>query len=109
MVRQVFTLRDLKSDFGSPFCCVNANIARRELSQVVNSEKHSPISQFPEDYDMYQIGEFNTESGELTAIDKKFICNGLEVKQAWKEVKDEKTVSSPGQFQSGKNTATHVK
>ena len=50
-----------------PFTVPNFVTATRELDRVVNSGK-GDFSDFPEDFALYHIGDFNELTGEFTPI-----------------------------------------
>lgn len=60
----VYSYRDLKVGFGQPVVDMNDQSAIRGFSFAVN--QNSNIMNFsPKDYDLYRIGEFDSEKGIL--------------------------------------------
>ena len=73
----MFAYRDNKaSSFTPPFVCVNVAVAKRDFDYRLNNDKSMGFS--PSDYDLYQLGYFNSTTGEIKAILPEFIVNGGE-------------------------------
>lgn len=50
--------------FDAPFSCRHKNEAIREW-HIVASDRNTKFGKNPEDFDLYEIGTFNEETGEL--------------------------------------------
>ena len=73
----LYSVRDSKADsFGVPFTAVNDNVASRMFEQLANDEA-STIYNYPEDYNLYKIGSFNTTHGELNPQKPEHVISGL--------------------------------
>ena len=69
MVLKTFTIRDSKGEFYSPpFFQKTHGEAERSFKQLVQ-DKQSQVSKFPEDYDLYYIGEFDDNTGKMVVTD----------------------------------------
>lgn len=69
MQQKVYTIRDSKGEFyGAPFTKQTHGEAERTFHQLKKDDK-TPIFQYPEDFDLYYIGEFDNLTGKLTGID----------------------------------------
>lgn len=65
MIIRVYAMYDQAAkSFGAPMVFVNDEVARRGVLEVVRGD--GQISKFPGDFDMYCIGELDTDTGELT-------------------------------------------
>lgn len=74
----IYSYRDKKVGFMPPQCEQSEQAAVRGFSYGVNG--NSGIMNFaPADYDLYKVGEFDTESGQVTACLPEFIVNGASV------------------------------
>lgn len=61
-----FALKDIKSSaFLSPFKSSNRFTAIRELTNVVNDNKQGMLNHFPEDFQLFQVAEFDTNTGKF--------------------------------------------
>lgn len=66
---KVYSIRDAKGDFfGNPFFKRSHGEAERDFHLACNDEK-SMLSKFPEDYDLYYLGEFEDKSGKFKPLD----------------------------------------
>lgn len=74
----IFALKDTKLGFMSPFTFQNVELAKRYFINCIKSSDKSLISINPEDFELYQIGEYNLSSGEVMS-DVKFIMAGIDV------------------------------
>lgn len=69
MILKIFSIRDAKGEFfGTPFFQGTTGEAERSFRAAVNDSK-TTISQFPEDYDLYYLGEFDNSTGKFNALD----------------------------------------
>lgn len=64
----VFAYRDNKVAFMTPFIDQNDESAIRGFSYAINSEK-GVMNFAPSDYDLYKLGEFDTDTGKLIPLD----------------------------------------
>lgn len=76
----MYAVRDAKAlAFMQPFFSVQSGSAIRAFDDAVNDGK-SPFFFHPEDYILYELGEFDDQSGALTAIEPiKMLVVGLDV------------------------------
>lgn len=65
MKRYVFSVRDRASDtYGSPFLTVARGQAIRSFSDEVNrKDEGNQLFRHPEDFDLYELGEFDDSTG----------------------------------------------
>lgn len=62
---KVYALRDVKADAFGPLMTVETKgLALRALADAVQNPQ-SRISQYPEDFMLYELGEYDPNSGEL--------------------------------------------
>lgn len=67
MIYGVFSIRDTLNGFMSPIVEMNRNVAKRNFSYAVNNNDLMGFS--PKDYDLYQVGEFDSEKGTINAFE----------------------------------------
>lgn len=68
MIQKVFAIRDSKAmAFLQPFYSISTGAAVRAFSDAVN-EKGSNFAKHPEDYLLFEIGEFDDNTGDFTRI-----------------------------------------
>lgn len=83
MTLKVFAIRDSKGEFFTPpFYKKTAGEAERDFHQLVN-DANSMVHKYPEDYDLYYIGEFNDQDGKIKSLDSpSHICKAVNLKKA---------------------------
>ena len=62
----IYSYRDSKVGFGTPLCDMNDQSAIRGFAYAINSG-NGVMSFSPKDYDLYKIGEFDTDKGIIIA------------------------------------------
>lgn len=69
MVLKMYSVRDAKGEiFHPPHYLRSHGEAERTFHQLVKDEK-SMISKFPEDYDLYYLGDYDDNTGKITPLD----------------------------------------
>lgn len=69
MILKSFTIRDSKTQFfGQPWFMRSHGEAERTFAKLAKDPK-SDISNFPEDYDLYHLGEFDDQTGKFELLD----------------------------------------
>nr|QJB20854.1 MAG: nonstructural protein [Microvirus sp.] len=67
MIHKLYSVRDSKAEyFEGIFPAKTHGEAERGFTTAVNDPK-STISKFPEDYDLYYLGEFDDHTGKISA------------------------------------------
>ncbi len=64
MIMKIFTIKDKKSTYGQLFTELNQLVALRNFNEVCN-DVNTMIYKHPEDYALYEIGEYDNETGEI--------------------------------------------
>jgi len=73
----VFSIFDSKAmAFLQPFFCVNAAVAVRTVERAVN-DPNTDFHRFATDYELYQLGTFDSFDGKLAAVDPKIHITAL--------------------------------
>lgn len=89
MIYKLFVLKDKKSGYfdSQVHSFVNSNVAKRWLYQLLHDcmdsdvGRNSAIAAYPEDFELYCIGEFDSSSGEINFFNPEFIVSCLDVKE----------------------------
>lgn len=69
MVRKMFSVRDQKSElFNVPFFKSTHGEAERDFRTLCQDEK-SVVARYPEDFDLYYLGEYDDNSGKFQPVD----------------------------------------
>lgn len=79
---KMFTVKDIKGDiYMQPFFVRTTALAIREIEQATNNPE-SIFNKYPEDYSLYEIGEFDQETAEVNLHDDLVkLCNCSELKK----------------------------
>lgn len=82
MILKAFTIRDSKAEyFHPPFFQKTHGEAERSFKQLANDQK-STIWQFPEDYDLYFLGEYDDQTGKWSSPDSpQHVIKAVQLKE----------------------------
>lgn len=77
---QVFSIRDAKSDYFAPVVHTSNATAIRWFDSTVNTPG-TMVHDFPSDFDLYNIGEFDSLSGSIiqNKSGPEFVIRALDV------------------------------
>lgn len=79
MKHRIYTIRDAKTEtYSQPFMQMTDGQASRTFSDMVNNPEH-PIGKHPEDYVLFQIGEFDDNNSVITPVDAISVINGVDL------------------------------
>lgn len=53
--------------------------AIRQFMDAINNKESGPMAQHPDDFDLYEVGDFNDETGELTPCSPNKIADGKNI------------------------------
>lgn len=68
MLLKAYSIRDAKGEiYHNPFFKHTHGEAERDFHQVVNDDK-STLNQFPDDFDLYYIGEYDNTAGTFKSL-----------------------------------------
>lgn len=83
MERKIYSIRDSKSEaYGLPFYQHTHGEAERSFAKLA-SDSQSTVNQFPEDFDLYYIGNYNDQTGTIAALDTpQHIQKAVNIKQS---------------------------
>lgn len=69
MQLKIFSIRDSKGEiYNQPFFQKTHGEAERNFRELVKDEK-SMIHKYPDDFDLYYLGQFDDQSGVLETLD----------------------------------------
>lgn len=64
MNHKAYSIRDTKAEiFNPPAFKKTHGEAERDFKSMINNQKETPLSQYPEDYQLYYVGEYNDQTG----------------------------------------------
>lgn len=74
MEKLVYSIKDTKVGiFNPPFYMEHEGQAIRTITSVVN-DKNTQIHMYPEDFELWYLGEFNDSTAEFNQGEKKMVC-----------------------------------
>lgn len=79
----MFSIRDSAADaYGRPFFMTSVGIAIRSFTDEINrAAEDNQIYKHPEDFDLFELGEFDDETGRIVLLDvPKQLALGRQVK-----------------------------
>jgi len=82
-MQKLYVLHDIKSEtYTAPTLNPARGQAIRSFADAVNDTKNqSVLSTHPEDFTLFEIGEYDIKTGTITLYDSKVaVANGLDVK-----------------------------
>ena len=78
----MYAIRDQLVGYLSPSLAKNDDVAIRQFSMMINGDEGTLLATSPQYFDLYKVGEFDEEKGEL--IPKKpieLVVTGLSIKK----------------------------
>lgn len=76
---------DKASTFGALIALENADVARRHFIVSMLSNEKSPVRDFPDDYILYELGDFDKFTGKFTLHETPIkVMSGFEAVEAAK-------------------------
>ena len=63
----LFAVRDIHVGFNQPMTDINEQVAIRNFTYAINNPDNQVMNFMPKDYDLYRIGEFDTDNGHIDA------------------------------------------
>lgn len=87
MKHVVVSVRDRAADtFGRPFFVAALGAAIRAFSDEVNRESaDNAIFHHPEDFDLYEVGSFDDDTGDLVAVQPRMVAVGKDIRMSKKK------------------------
>lgn len=84
MIVKMFTLYDTAvMAYMSPIFARNKGEALRSLSKSVNGPSGNALADHPEQFVLYEIGEFNDETGQVSPyVTPDCVCKAVELKDS---------------------------
>lgn len=80
MIFEMYSIKDNKTGYMQPTLEMSEETAVRKFAHLL-ADSTALISFASEDFDLYRIGEFNSDSGIVTPITPEFVTNGIALKE----------------------------
>lgn len=81
---KIYSIKDTKVGFMNPFYSHNDGTAVRDFTNAANEPNKNVINTNPEDKELWLLGEFNDQTGEITS-EVKYLMKANDVITARKE------------------------
>lgn len=79
---KIYAFKDVKAgEFINVFMQKNENMALRYAQAVIHNPSNGVMALSPEDFELYYLGDFNVENGDLVSCAPEFVRNLMELKQ----------------------------
>lgn len=83
MVQRLYSIRDIKTDFKIPFAALTDQEASRTFARLINDPKAGMIHDYYEDYELYFVGMFDSDTGLFEQPDRpSHLVKGMALKLA---------------------------
>lgn len=81
MITLIFCVKDRATDnFGNPMFLMATGQATRSFSDEVNrKEAGNQLNMHPDDFDLYQLGTFDSETGTFQSYAPELVVRGKDV------------------------------
>ena len=79
-MRNIYAIRDLKTNYGNPVCDINDESAKRGFMMAVEYGQNE-LSKMPQDFELVKIGTFDEDTGEIVPCMMEIIITGFECLQ----------------------------
>ena len=73
----MYSIRDIKTCFLAPNCDQSDQSAIRNFAYAINDK--GVMNYSPKDFDLYKVGEYDSETGVITGCLPELICQGINV------------------------------
>ena len=79
----IYSVKDTKIGYMQPFYQNNEAVAVRNFSNAINSPQLNNINQNLEDMELWKLGAFDDQTGEITS-EIKFVIKAIDLKKETK-------------------------
>lgn len=87
MKMNYYAIRDIKSQtFNRPFGGLTVEQVKRSIYSSI-SQGNSEIAQFPEDFELYLVADFDDKTGVITGQKPVMICNCREIVASYERMR----------------------
>ena len=95
----LFSFLDIKTEhFGVPFEALTFEDAKRIFLTLLSGSNNSMLTQYPDDFILYHIGDFDKENGRLLPNEAPYrILTGLEALRMLNNLRKERLENVDGQ------------
>lgn len=77
MMAEIYSIKDTKVGYAQPFILHNDQEAKRAFKGLIREEE-SNLHKWPQDYELWNIGQWDDELGVITTTGPKFLLSGMD-------------------------------
>lgn len=74
----IYSIKDTKVGFMSPFNCQNDEIAIRSFKKYANDPAPNVVNEFLEDKELWFLGTFDERTGKIEGIEPEFLVKAVD-------------------------------
>lgn len=90
MILNLYSIKDdLAGAFQPPFAHNNKETAKRAIRFALEQPGQNPIKENWKDKQLFEVGKFDDEKGEIVETKKDFVCNFTELMNKVEIIKEE--------------------
>jgi hypothetical protein len=102
MKMQIISVRDIKvGQYQRPIACESKGVAIRAFMDACAPGNPSDISKHPRDFELWKVGEFDSETGTLTGCTPEHITSGIPPEEFIRQEKDKYNPAATTQARAG--------
>lgn len=75
---KIYCIKDTKAGFMNPFYLQNDEIATRTFKKAANDKQPNAVNDFPEDKELYCLGEFDERTGTIKGDEPRFMLRAVD-------------------------------
>jgi len=81
MILSIFCVKDRATNvFGQPMFMLSSGQATRSFSdEINNAQADNQLYKHPDDFDLYELGQFDNEAGDFEVFAPRLVCRGKDV------------------------------
>lgn len=77
----IYAIKDTLVGFMTPFCQANDAYAKRSFQNAAVDSKPNNVNTNPEDKELFYIGSFDDQTGEIIPVSPSFLARASEYKK----------------------------
>ena len=89
MIKKMFAIKDVKMNiYMEPWFRRDVPLAIRDFRQIANDDKNQ-INQYPQDFELWELGQLDDETGEFKSPSKHCLCQATSVVRKIEEANEQ--------------------
>lgn len=75
---KIYCIKDTKTGYMNPFYLQNDDVAIRSFKKAANDVQTNSVNDFPEDKELWCLGEFDERTGKIFGEEPKFLVKAVD-------------------------------